>query len=159
MKKIIKIENKNQNKKLDKREKMLYNINMKKYNENNNKKGGEKMQDRIEKIKEFVEEIKQYPVFSARIKGLDWESRKDLLENSPIKFRVSFDEFREDSIWIRVEVLGKTYPVKDIIKSYKFFWTGSHWEKSYNITTLEKMLPAFDNIKELIEKVLKAQEG
>jgi len=155
MKKIIKIENKNQNKKLDKREKMLYNINMKK----DNKKGGEKMRERIEKIKEFVEEIKQYPVWSTRIKGLDWESRKDLLESSPIKFRLSFDEFSEKSIWLRVVIAGKTYPVKDVIKSFgRFYWTGTAWEKSYNITTLDKMLPAFEEIKQLIEKVLKAQE-
>ena len=127
--------------------------------ENKNKKGGEKMRERIEKIKQFVEEIKKYPVWSARIKGLDWESRKEMLEGSSIVFRFSFDEFSEKSIWLRVVIAGKTYPVKDTIKSFGgFYWTGTAWEKSYNITTLEKMLPAFDEIKELIKKVLKAQE-
>ena len=157
MKKIIKIKNKNQNKKLDKREKILYNINMKKYDENNNKKGGEKMRETVEKIKEFVQEVKDFPVVSPRIKGLDWESRKDLLENSPIKFRIVPEIYSEDSQFLRVEVLGKTYPVKDIIKSYKFFWTGSHWEKDYNITG-EKISAALNEIKTLIETVLKAAQ-
>lgn len=133
MKKIIKIENKNQNKKLDKREKMLYNIDMKKYNKNNNKKGGEKMKGTIEQIEEIYQKIQ---VSDEEVQKIIDEYRKIEAEYKQLikehAFEMLLAGFYEDKkLYIDYEDYQKH---KDNIR--KYFW----WDKENKVWRLKNKI-------------------
>lgn len=77
-------------------------------------------------------------------------NQNDVFEESPIeKIEQFLSDYKEGKLTyktrFRIDVLGKTYPIKDTLKSQGFSWNGEAWYK-YSYDENEPVLKSYKNI-------------